>query len=126
MACGQAWLEVAANPYVTVLGPAESSERRLNLAQSFNGVGAWITPRIGKLFILTVVVYSAAQIKSMSPEQFRAFQLNEASTVKLPYLVITGLLLLVAAITYFSHLPEVRESSVPAEADAAGGEFRQA
>jgi len=125
MACGQACLEVAANPYITVLGPAESSERRLNLAQSFNGVGAWITPRIGKLFILTAVVYSAAQIKSMSPEQFRAFQLSEASTVKLPYIVITGLLLLVAAITYFSRLPEVHESAA-AEPAPAWGEFRQA
>jgi FHS family L-fucose permease-like MFS transporter len=125
MACGQACLEVAANPYITVLGPAESSERRLNLAQSFNGVGAWITPRIGKLFILTAAVYSAAQIKSMSPEQLRAFRLSEAGTVKIPYLVITGLLLLVAAITYFSHLPEVRESST-AEPPPAWGEFRQA
>jgi MFS transporter, FHS family, L-fucose permease len=125
MACGQACLETAANPYITVLGPPESSERRLNLAQSFNGVGAWITPRIGKLFILTAAVYSATQIKSMSPEQFRAFQLSEAGTVKMPYLVITGLLLLVAAITYFSHLPEVRESST-AEPAPARGEFRQA
>src|SRR5215472_4872123 len=125
MACGQACLEVAANPYITILGPAESSERRLNLAQSFNGVGAWITPRIGKLFILTAVVYSATQIKSMSPEQFRAFQLSEASTVKLPYIVITGLLLLVAAITYFSRLPEVHESAA-AEPAPAWGEFRQA
>ncbi len=40
MACGQGVLEVAANPYVTILGPPESSERRLNLAQSFNAVGA--------------------------------------------------------------------------------------
>jgi FHS family L-fucose permease-like MFS transporter len=126
MACGQAFLEVAANPYITVLGPVESSERRLNLAQSFNGVGAWITPGIGKLFILTAVVYSAAQIKSMSPEQFRAFQLSEASTVKIPYLVITGLLLLVAAITYFSHLPEVREESTEVDASPAKGKLRQA
>ena len=44
MACGQAVLEVAANPYVTILGPPESSERRLNLAQSFNSVGAVVTP----------------------------------------------------------------------------------
>src|SRR5215510_12532957 len=40
MACGQSFLEVAANPYVTILGSAESSERRLNFAQSFNAVGA--------------------------------------------------------------------------------------
>ena len=53
MACGQSFLEVAANPYVTILGPAESSERRLNLAQSFNSVGAVATPYIGAAFILT-------------------------------------------------------------------------
>src|SRR3954452_1141341 len=40
MACGQSFLEVAANPYVTILGPTQSAERRLNFAQSFNAVGA--------------------------------------------------------------------------------------
>ncbi|AUZ53836.1 glucose/galactose MFS transporter [Stenotrophomonas acidaminiphila] len=51
IACGLACLETAANPYATVLGPAESSERRLNLAQSFNGLGTFIAPFIGgKLF----------------------------------------------------------------------------
>src|SRR6185437_318031 len=53
MACGQCFLEVAANPYVTILGPPASSERRLNLAQSFNSVGAVLTPIIGAAFILT-------------------------------------------------------------------------
>src|ERR1700751_4454760 len=53
MACGQGVLEVAANPYVTILGPPESSERRLNFAQSFNAVGALVTPIIGKAFILS-------------------------------------------------------------------------
>src|SRR5262249_26367356 len=52
MACGQSFLEVAANPYVTFLGPSQTSERRLNLAQSFNSVGAVITPFIGAAFIL--------------------------------------------------------------------------
>src|SRR5919201_267589 len=50
MACGQSFLEVAANPYVTILGPPESSEQRLNFAQSFNAVGALVTPIIGKEF----------------------------------------------------------------------------
>jgi FHS family L-fucose permease-like MFS transporter len=53
MASGQSFLEVAANPYVTLLGPPESSERRLKLAQSFNSVGAVGTPNIGAAFILT-------------------------------------------------------------------------
>src|SRR5512133_1433741 len=55
MACGQSFLEVAANPYVTILGPPETAERRLNFAQSFNAVGAFISPMIGRAFILTGV-----------------------------------------------------------------------
>src|SRR5262249_31765085 len=50
MACGQSFLEVAANPYATTLGPPESAERRLNLTQSFNAVGAVLTPIIGAAF----------------------------------------------------------------------------
>src|SRR5260370_22636101 len=69
MACGQSFLEVAANPYVTILGPAESSERRLNIAQSFNAVGAFITPYIGKAFILSGVEYSALQSSAITSEQ---------------------------------------------------------
>src|SRR5690349_4127250 len=58
MACGQSFLEVGANPYVTILGSPESSERRLNLAQSFNSVGAVLTPVIGAAFILTNIQYT--------------------------------------------------------------------
>src|SRR5499425_2142452 len=71
MACGQGVLEVAANPYVTLLGPPASSERRLNLAQSFNSVGAWVTPYIGKIFILSGIEYSAAALAAMTPEQWQ-------------------------------------------------------
>jgi MFS transporter, FHS family, L-fucose permease len=109
MACGQSFLEVAANPYVTLLGPAESSERRLNLAQSFNAVGAVVTPIVGAAFILTLTEYSPAQLSAMSPEQFQAYQGAEADTVKVPYLVISGLFLAVAALIYFSKLPEITE-----------------
>lgn len=109
MACGQGVLEVAANPYVTILGPPESSERRLNLAQSFNSVGAVVTPIVGAAFILSGVEYSRVQLAAMTPEQLRAYEFAEASTVKMPYLVIAGLFLMVAALIFFSHLPEVRE-----------------
>src|SRR6202166_495661 len=74
MACGQAVLEVAANPYVTILGPPESSERRLNLAQSFNSVGAVVTPIFGAAFILSGVEYSRAQLSAMSASQLQAYQ----------------------------------------------------
>jgi MFS transporter, FHS family, L-fucose permease len=121
MACGQGVLEVAANPYVTVLGPRESSERRLNLAQSFNAVGAVVTPLIGRFFILSGVEYSSAALAAMSPEQWIAYSRSEASRVRGPYLAITGVFLLVALLIYFAHLPEIHESgSGRADSDVRG------
>jgi FHS family L-fucose permease-like MFS transporter len=120
MACGQGILEVAANPYVTILGPPQSSERRLNFAQSFNSVGAVITPVVGAAFILSGVEYTRAQLSTMTPAQLQAYEIAEASTVKLPYLVIAGLFLFVAALIYLAHLPEVREESEP-EGNGASG-----
>lgn len=111
MACGQGVLEVAANPYVTILGPPESSERRLNLAQSFNAVGAWVTPFIGKAFILSGIEYSAATLAAMTPEQWQVYSASEAHRVTGTYLAIAGIFVLVAALIFFAHLPEVRESS---------------
>src|SRR5215813_499897 len=74
MACGQGVLEVAANPYVTLLGPAESSERRLNLAQSFNSVGAVVTPFIGAAFILSALEYSREKLTTMTPAQMATYR----------------------------------------------------
>src|SRR6202521_2116562 len=82
MACGQGVLEVAANPYVTILGPPGSSERRLNLAQSFNSVGAWVTPFIGRAFILSGIEYSAAKLAAMTPEQWQIYSASEANRVR--------------------------------------------
>jgi FHS family L-fucose permease-like MFS transporter len=107
MSSGQSFLEVGANPYVTVLGPAQSSERRLNLAQSFNAVGAVITPFLGAMFILSGIEYTSGQLAAMSQQQLEAYRGQEASMVRVPYLVITGIFLLVAALIYFSRLPEV-------------------
>lgn len=122
MACGQGVLEVAANPYVTILGPSESSERRLNFAQSFNSVGAVVTPIFGAAFILSGVEYSRAQLAAMTPTQLQAYEVSEANTVKGPYLVIAALFLAVAALIYFSQLPEVREEDdAEATLNATGG-----
>src|ERR1700693_2468482 len=111
MACGQGVLEVAANPYVTILGPPESSERRLNFAQSFNAVGAVVTPIIGGAFILSGIEHSADQLAAMTPEQSIAYSALEASRVRGTYLAITALFLLVAVLLYFTRLPEIREVS---------------
>ena len=107
MSSGQSFLEVGANPYVTVLGPSESSERRLNFAQSFNAVGAVITPALGAIFILSGIEYAPDQLAAMTSQQLAAYRAHEAGMVRVPYLVITGIFLLVAALIYFAHLPEV-------------------
>jgi FHS family L-fucose permease-like MFS transporter len=125
MACGQSFLEVAANPYVTVLGPPASSERRLNFSQSFNSVGALLTPVIGAAFILTGVKYSVSELKLMPPSQLQAFQVAEANTVKMPYVVIAGIFLLMAALIYFAHLPDIREGA-DGQQEPGGQELREA
>lgn len=116
MASGQSFLEVAANPYVTTLGPTESAERRLNLTQSFNAVGAVVTPIIGAAFILTAVEYTPAQLQVLSPAQIQAYRAAQVSTVRLPYLVIAGVFIAVAVLIYFTHLPELHEHANPREA----------
>src|SRR6267378_1182988 len=72
MACGQSFLEVAANPYATILGPAASADRRLNFAQSFNAVGAMLSPILGRAFIFTGIEYAPAQITAMGATQLQA------------------------------------------------------
>jgi FHS family L-fucose permease-like MFS transporter len=120
MACGQSFLEVASNPYVTILGPPESAERRLNFAQSFNAVGATLSPLVGRALILTGVEYTPGQLAVMTAAQVQTYRAEQASTVKLPYLVIAGIFIAVAAAIYFTHLPDVIETdeeSKPAVAE---------
>jgi MFS transporter, FHS family, L-fucose permease len=111
MACGQSVLEVAANPYVTTLGPAESSERRLNLAQSFNSAGAVLIALLGSRFILSGIEHTPAELAVMTPAQLLAYRVSEANTVKVPYLVITAVFLFVALLIFLTKLPEIRETS---------------
>lgn len=117
-AAGATFLETVANPYMANLGPKESSEQRLNFAQSFNGVGAVVAPIIGGTFILSGIEYTKDQLKVMTNEQLNLYLTTEASTVKLPYLVIAGVVFLVAMLFVFSKLPVIKES---AEADAHTG-----
>jgi FHS family L-fucose permease-like MFS transporter len=111
MACGQSFLEVAANPYVTILGPAASAERRLNFAQSFNAVGAFISPMIGRAFILTGIEYAPAQLAVMSAAQVQAYRAQAASTVKLPYVFMAAIFIVVAVLIAAVHLPDVIDTS---------------
>ena len=108
MSCGQSFLEVSANPYVTVLGPAESSARRLNFAQSFNAVGAALVPTLGAMFSLSGIELTPAQRAAMTARELQAYIASEANAVKIPYLVITAMFLSVALMIYFARLPELQ------------------
>src|SRR5437764_5111934 len=117
MACGRSFLEVAANPYVTVLGPSASAERRLNFAQSFNAVGATISPLLGRALILTGVEYTPAQLAVMTAGQVQAYRAAQAGTVKMPYLLMAGIFVLVPPPLSFTHLPDVSaEAASPSSA----------
>ena len=94
LAAGITALQVAANPYVAVLGPPETASSRLNLAQAFNSLGTTIAPYLGGVLILSAAPLSAVAIQQMSAQ---AYRIQEASSVKLPYLVI-GLTLVVLGI----------------------------
>lgn len=109
IASGLTFLETAANPYIMVLGPPENATQRLNFAQSFNGLGAFIAPLIGGYFILSGNQLNEDQLTTFSAEQLDAFYLNEAAAVKMPYLIIGLMVLTVALVFYSIHLPDVKE-----------------
>jgi MFS transporter, FHS family, L-fucose permease len=103
LAAGMTVLQVSANPYVAVLGPAKTAASRLNLAQAFNSLGTTIAPLLGSLFILSSAPKTLEEMRAMPELARNAFRLHEASSVKLPYLGLAlTLLLLGAAISKFN------------------------
>jgi MFS transporter, FHS family, L-fucose permease len=111
IASGATFLETVANPYITKLGPKETSEQRLNFAQSFNGVGAFVAPLVGGQFILSGIEHTKEEFSRMSPDQLNAYLQSEADTVKLPYLVIGVVVLIVCFLVFVSHIPDIKESN---------------
>ena len=117
LAAGITALQVAANPYVAVLGPAETASSRLNLAQAFNSLGTTIAPYLGGLLILNATRQNMDTVRQMSVEALQSYRIHEASSVKLPYLIIgLALMALGVAIRMFK-LPAMPE----AEAHGAVG-----
>lgn len=108
-ASGATFLETVANPYITKLGDPNTSEQRLNFAQSFNGVGAFLAPIIGGSVILSGIEKTQAEIQNMTPEQLNQYLDFEAGAVKIPYLIMAAIVLLVAVFFIFSKLPEIKE-----------------
>ena len=112
VASGMAFLETAANPYMTILGPPETASQRLNFAQAFNGLGAFIAA-----FFLSKVILSGREISDevlsqMSAVDANALLTNEAKSVQMPYLIIGFVLLAVAIIFMATRFPTEQKEVV--------------
>ncbi len=108
LAAGITALQVSANPYVSVLGPPETASSRLNLAQAFNSLGTTVAPYFGGLLILTAAAKTPEQLKQMAPAALHAYRINQASSVKMPYLLIAVALVLLALVILFFKLPRIK------------------
>lgn len=107
IASGLAFLETAANLYVTVLGSKEKSGFRINLAQSFNGISIILGPIIGSLFIFSKTEYSSEVLSTMTADEITQARIQSALSVQGPYLVIAITVALVALLFWKTQMPEI-------------------
>jgi MFS transporter, FHS family, L-fucose permease len=107
LAAGITCLQVAANPYVTVLGKPETASSRLNLTQAFNSLGTFLAPFFGGVLILSAAPKTMEEVRKLMPDALQAYRLHEAATVKIPYVGLgIALVLLAIAIGSFK-LPKI-------------------
>ena len=122
LASGITILQVAANPYVTVLGPARTAASRLTLTQAFNSLGTTVAPALGGFLILSTVALSADQL-ALLPEADRiAHRAAEAAAVQGPYLGLAAALALLAVLFALARLPKIAfQDTTTAAVDGKGG-----
>ena len=111
LASGMTVLQVAANPYVTVLGDEKTASSRLNLSQAFNSLGTTIAPAIGAVFILSDNILSSNEISLLDASVKEEYMSAEASAVQLPFFILAISLLLLALIVKRMHLPQLMDTA---------------
>lgn len=111
LASGITILQVAANPYVAVLGPEESASSRLNLSQAFNSLGTTIAPAIGAMFILSDKVKNPQEIAALSNLEKENYYISEAAAVQSPFIGIAIFVALLAFAFVFIKLPKLIKES---------------
>ena len=116
LATGIVILQVAANPFVAVLGKPETASSRLTLTQAFNSLATWAFPTFIGPIILAVAGLSAAELAKMTPA---AQQAQEAQAVQLPYVGLALALGLLAMIVWRSKLPKI-DTATTTDAGAVG------
>lgn len=111
LASGITVLQVAANPYVALLGPVETSSSRLTLAQALNSLGTAIAPIFGGMLILANTVKSADEIGMLPLAEQAAYRAAEAQSVQGPYIGLAIALVLLALFVYLFRLPTLSENT---------------
>ena len=126
LAAGMTVVQVAVNPYVTVIGPAATASSRLNLAQAFNSFGTFIAPFLGGLVILGgATQLTPERIHTLSAVKLQAYRELQAHTVILPYLGM-ALVLVLLAIALASVRLQPRTSVAERTQDFRPGAFAEA
>ncbi len=111
LAAGITALQVSANPYVAVLGPARTASSRLNLTQAFNSLGTTVAPYFGGLLILGASIpKTAEELQAMVPQALHIYRQQQASSVKLPYLIIALALVALGVVIGKFKLPHIPEA----------------
>ena len=104
-------LQVAANPYVALLGSEDGASSRLNLSQAFNSLGTTIAPVVGALFLLSDSVKTSEEINLLNSTDKASYYAAEAATVQTPFLFIAAFIGILALTFSFIKLPKVMEES---------------
>jgi FHS family L-fucose permease-like MFS transporter len=107
LASGITILQVAANPYVTVLGDPQTASSRLTLTQAFNSLGTTVGPLFGSILILSGAALATSDTSLLSATDLAAHRALEAAAVQVPYLILAGALLLLAIVFALARLPKV-------------------
>jgi FHS family L-fucose permease-like MFS transporter len=107
LAAGITALQVSANPYVSVLGPPQTASSRLNLTQAFNSLGTTVAPYFGGLLILAEAPKTLEQLRQMTAPAVEAYKIQQASSVKLPYIILAATLIVLAVIIALFKLPVI-------------------
>lgn len=111
LAGGITILQVAANPYVAVLGAESRASSRLNLSQAFNSFGTFLAPMVGSILLLSDTVKSSEEINLLKSTEKTAYYANEALTVQTPFLYIAIAIIFLGVLFFTIKLPKILDES---------------
>ena len=123
IAIGIVFLETSGSGYITLVGDPATAARRINFAQSFNGLGGFVAPLIGGVFIFSGIEHTPDAIAALSPAALQEYRTLEARQVQLPYLSLAGLLVFVALLVAVTRFPAPRARTRSAGKPTLDGVF---